>query len=320
MKTYGDIYRSRGYLAGDDATRAEELMAAFADPETAAVWCARGGYGVVRLLERIDFDVIRRNPKVFVGFSDITVLHIAIQQRTGLVTFHGPNLQDGFGKPDDMPAANEAALWRAVMADRASRQPTQATRSTLAASMAICELRPIRGGVATGPADRRQPGRALRPDGHAVRNRNGRPHPVPGGCERATLSHRPLLVAACARRQTASRSPACCSARFRTTKANRPSRQDAVVALCSKNIWRLWTFRCWPAFRPVMSGSIWHFRWVRASRSMPMPAGSHVLERLCPVELSAELAASAEIATRWIKSQNSLKRPPIGSHTRWSAS
>ena len=59
IKTYGDIYRSRGYLAGDDATRAAELMAAFADPETAAVWCARGGYGVVRILDRLDFDVIR---------------------------------------------------------------------------------------------------------------------------------------------------------------------------------------------------------------------------------------------------------------------
>jgi muramoyltetrapeptide carboxypeptidase len=115
-KTYGDIYRSRGYLAGDDATRADELMAAFADPEASAVWCARGGYGVVRLLDRIDFEVIRRNPKVFIGFSDISILHTAIQQRTGLVTFHGPNLQDGFGKPDDMPRANEAALWRAVMA------------------------------------------------------------------------------------------------------------------------------------------------------------------------------------------------------------
>jgi muramoyltetrapeptide carboxypeptidase len=114
IKTYGDIYRSCGYLAGDDATRADELMAAFSDPETSAVWCARGGYGVVRLLERIDFNVIRKNPKVFVGFSDITILHCAIQQRTGLITFHGPNLQDGFGKPDEMPAANEASLWQAV--------------------------------------------------------------------------------------------------------------------------------------------------------------------------------------------------------------
>jgi muramoyltetrapeptide carboxypeptidase len=68
-------------------------------------------------LDRLDFDVIGRNPKVFVGFSDITLLHCAIQQRTGLITFHAPNLQDGFGKPDDMPAENEAALWRAVLSE-----------------------------------------------------------------------------------------------------------------------------------------------------------------------------------------------------------
>lgn len=116
FKTYGDIFRSRGYLAGDDKTRAAELMAAFADPDTAAVWCARGGYGVVRILDRLDFGVIARNPKVFIGFSDITLLHVAIQQRTGLITFHAPNLQDGFGKPDDIPAPNEAALWRAILA------------------------------------------------------------------------------------------------------------------------------------------------------------------------------------------------------------
>ncbi len=74
-----------------------ELMAAFADPESTAVWCARGGYGVARILDRLDYDFIRRHPKVFVGFSDITALHLALQNRTGLVTFHGPNLQDGFG-------------------------------------------------------------------------------------------------------------------------------------------------------------------------------------------------------------------------------
>jgi muramoyltetrapeptide carboxypeptidase len=120
IKTYGDIYRSRGYLAGDDALRAKELMAAFADPETTAVWCARGGYGVMRMLHLIDFNVVRDNPKVFVGFSDITALHNSIQKRIGLITFHGPNLQDGFGKPDDIPAANQTALWRMIIADQQS--------------------------------------------------------------------------------------------------------------------------------------------------------------------------------------------------------
>jgi muramoyltetrapeptide carboxypeptidase len=153
IKTYGDIYRSRGYLAGDDATRAAELMAAFADPATAAVWCARGGYGVVRILDRLDFDVIGRNPKVFVGFSDITLLHIAIQQRTGLITFHAPNLQDGFGKLDDMPAANEGALWRAVLAS--SEKPASAASADHGygfdfANVSNLDLRPICAGVATG--------------------------------------------------------------------------------------------------------------------------------------------------------------------------
>lgn len=116
IKTYGDIYRKDGYLAGDDATRAAELTAAFTDPETTAVWCARGGYGVVRIVDKIDFHVIRRHPKVFVGFSDISILHAAIAQQTGLCTFHAPNLQDGLGAADDMLPSTEAALWRAVMA------------------------------------------------------------------------------------------------------------------------------------------------------------------------------------------------------------
>lgn len=153
LKTYGDIYRSSGYLAGDDATRTDELMAAFADPETAAVWCARGGYGVVRILERLDFDVIGRNPKVFVGFSDITLLHIVIQQRTGLITFHAPNLQDGFGKPEDMPTANEAALWEAVLGGDQLQAGTSNTNGGYTfdfAGVDNVDLRPICGGAATG--------------------------------------------------------------------------------------------------------------------------------------------------------------------------
>jgi muramoyltetrapeptide carboxypeptidase len=154
INTYGDIYRSRGYLAGEDATRAAELMAAFADPETAGVWCARGGYGVARILDLLDFEVIRHNPKVFIGFSDITLLHIAIQQRTGLITFHGPNLQDGFGKSDDMPAANEAALWRAMLARDEQKANTSNSDRGYAYDFSSVdnkiELRPIVGGVATG--------------------------------------------------------------------------------------------------------------------------------------------------------------------------
>jgi muramoyltetrapeptide carboxypeptidase len=79
-----------GYLAGTDAQRLEDLHWAFSDPEVAAVWCIRGGYGATRLLPDVDFKLIRRNPKIFMGYSDITALHVAIFQKTGLVTFHGP--------------------------------------------------------------------------------------------------------------------------------------------------------------------------------------------------------------------------------------
>jgi len=79
-----------GYLAGEDATRARELELAFLDPDTSAVICLKGGYGTPRILDLIDYSIIAAHPKVFLGYSDITALHIAFRQLAGLVTFHGP--------------------------------------------------------------------------------------------------------------------------------------------------------------------------------------------------------------------------------------
>ena len=79
-----------GYLAGVDATRARELELAFLDPDTSAVICLKGGYGTPRILDLIDYSIIAAHPKVFLGYSDITALHIAFRQSVGLVTFHGP--------------------------------------------------------------------------------------------------------------------------------------------------------------------------------------------------------------------------------------
>lgn len=81
----------RGHLAGADAARAADLNAAFADRGIKAVIAVRGGSGAARLLPLLDYDLIRANPKVLLGYSDITALHSAIHARTGLVTFHGPN-------------------------------------------------------------------------------------------------------------------------------------------------------------------------------------------------------------------------------------
>ncbi len=79
-----------GYLAGEDAARAADINAMFRDDSVDAIVCLRGGYGAMRILDRIDFDAIRANPKIFMGFSDITALHIAMQEKCGLITFHGP--------------------------------------------------------------------------------------------------------------------------------------------------------------------------------------------------------------------------------------
>jgi muramoyltetrapeptide carboxypeptidase len=82
--------KAYGYLAGKDSYRKDDLEAMFLDPEVKAVFCLRGGYGSLRIIDRIDYEVIRRHPKIFVGYSDITALHIAIRQICGLVTYHGP--------------------------------------------------------------------------------------------------------------------------------------------------------------------------------------------------------------------------------------
>ncbi len=118
IKRFGDIYREHGYLAGDDTTRAAELMAAFADPKVAAVFPARGGTGVTRLLDLLDYDVIRKNPKIFVGFSDMTALHSALHNKTGLVTFHGPHPSDGIGAPDGLSELSARTYWQALLADQ----------------------------------------------------------------------------------------------------------------------------------------------------------------------------------------------------------
>ena len=81
---------NNGYLAGKDEQRAEDFNAMFADKSIKGIICLRGGYGAIRILDKINWDIVKQNPKVFVGYSDITALHIAINQKTSLITYHGP--------------------------------------------------------------------------------------------------------------------------------------------------------------------------------------------------------------------------------------
>lgn len=80
-----------GYLAGSDAQRAEIVNQAFKNPEVKGVFCIRGGYGSTRMLSMVDFQLVKRNPKVFLGYSDITALHYAFMSESRLSGFHGPD-------------------------------------------------------------------------------------------------------------------------------------------------------------------------------------------------------------------------------------
>jgi muramoyltetrapeptide carboxypeptidase len=93
-KAMKNAARATMYLAGTDQERAADVNAAFADPSVDAVWCLRGGYGSPRILPYLDYALIRKNPKPFIGYSDITAPLNAIHKMTGLVTFHGPNGAD----------------------------------------------------------------------------------------------------------------------------------------------------------------------------------------------------------------------------------
>ena len=97
MKTLGlkvklgkNIKAIHGFLAGTDQQRLDDLHAMFADDEVDGIWCIRGGYGLGRILPDIDYKLIKKNPKIIIGYSDITALLIAIHQKTGLIGFHGP--------------------------------------------------------------------------------------------------------------------------------------------------------------------------------------------------------------------------------------
>jgi muramoyltetrapeptide carboxypeptidase len=87
----GETCRARhGYLAGSDELRAHDVNEMFRNPHVDGIFCIRGGYGATKILPRLDFDMIKENPKVFAGYSDVTALHIAFNQKCGFVTYHTP--------------------------------------------------------------------------------------------------------------------------------------------------------------------------------------------------------------------------------------
>ena len=105
-----DIFIEQGYLAGTDAQRADFINRLFADQEIKAIVCVRGGFGAMRVLALLDYEAIKKHPKIFVGFSDISALLSVLDTRCGLVTFHGPMVTTLADAGQETKAALLAAL------------------------------------------------------------------------------------------------------------------------------------------------------------------------------------------------------------------
>ena len=138
-----NILAKLGYLAGTDEQRLSDLHQMFADPEVDAVWCIRGGYGCTRLLPKINYKLIRKNPKIILGYSDVTALLEAIHQKTGLVGFHGPV---AVSEPTDYTLQ----YLKAVLFEAKTVTPMQSAQENQNSTEKNFAVKVIRPGKATG--------------------------------------------------------------------------------------------------------------------------------------------------------------------------
>jgi muramoyltetrapeptide carboxypeptidase len=129
-----------GYLAGSDEDRANDIMNMFTNPRIDAIWCAQGGYGAMRTLSHLNFEKIKDNPKIFIGYSDITAFHAAFYKLANFVTFHGPLLAHEIG--GSLTAFTENSVWHALT----SIEPIGLIRNPVGAI--TCHT--IQDGIATG--------------------------------------------------------------------------------------------------------------------------------------------------------------------------
>lgn len=111
-----NIRKSRGYLAGTDEERVQDIHQMFKAKNIKAVFCLRGGYGAFRLLDKINYKLIRNNPKIFVGFSEITSLQMAFLKKANLITFAGPMVVPNFSK--DVSPYTEENFWRLITSNK----------------------------------------------------------------------------------------------------------------------------------------------------------------------------------------------------------
>ena len=172
-----------GFLAGSDEQRAADLNRSLRDPATDAVWCLRGGYGTMRLLDRIDWDVWTERALPLIGFSDNTALHLALRRR-GVVSLHGPHAGAA-----ELPSFAERCLHELLTSAAPAGTlpfPNEARKG----------VRTIRSGVAEGPWSAATSRSSPATPGNPVRHRRRGRDPVPGRGRRGALPGGPHAHAA----------------------------------------------------------------------------------------------------------------------------
>lgn len=123
IKLGKNIEKSYRYMAGTDEERLEDLHNAFLDKKVKAIICARGGYGAIRLIDKIDYSIIRNNPKIFCGYSDITALSAMFLANSNLITFSGPMVQSDFSKNDKINVFTEQSFFETISKNNIQIKP-----------------------------------------------------------------------------------------------------------------------------------------------------------------------------------------------------
>lgn len=129
------LWKRHGYLAGTDDERVADLNDMIRDPKVRMIIAGRGGYGVTRILERIDYRALRRDPKIIVGFSDLTALNCAILVKCGMMSFSGAMAGVDFWDTGNLDPLAEETFWRAITSTRplgTIRQPEESPIEGLA--------------------------------------------------------------------------------------------------------------------------------------------------------------------------------------------
>ena len=116
VKVGANVGKNHGYLAGTDKERVDDIHSMFKDKNVKAIFTVRGGYGAFRLLDKIDYRVVKNNPKIFVGYSEITSLQMAFLEKAGLMTFAGPMVAVDFY--DEISSYTEENFWEIITSNK----------------------------------------------------------------------------------------------------------------------------------------------------------------------------------------------------------